>query len=262
MTTAAIQYPYAGTQPVGNSSSFIEVADNDVLYRPMIPLGTVVDFQDPYYGNGRAIRLCIPKNTTAIRVGALALAAAATNAGILSNYSFVICPVTAIQSRPVYVAMNNVALNASFAQYAWFAISGTLPVWCLSAVAITDRIWISATAGAGFVTLTIGRQIVGMFPVVASTGTVVKQNVRTVSGSPLIYPSNSDGWFVGQSVSGTGITTSLITAISGESAAPTVTLASNSSASGSVAATATNNDGTNFFPICQFNGAFAQGNTT
>lgn len=252
MTTAAITYPYGGSQPLGNSSSFIEVADNDVLYRPIIPVGTVLDYVDPYYGGGRVIRLSVPKNTTAFRVGTLALAAAATNAGITSNFSYVPVPATASQNKPVFVSINAVPLNASFAQYAWFAINGTLPIWALAATAITDKMHISATAGAAFVTPTIGRLLIGLTPLVASSGTVVKQNVRTVSGSPLIYPANSDGWFVGQSVSGTGIATSLITAISAESANPTVTLALSSTASGSVAATATNNDTGNFFPICQF----------
>lgn len=259
MTTAAIQYPFAGTAQIGNSSSFVEVADNDTLYRPIIPVGTVVQFNDPVYGGGSAIRLCIPKNTTAIKVGTLAIWSAATNAGVLSNHSYVICPVTANQSRPVAVAINNVPLNASFAQYAWFAISGTLPVWCLAATAITDKIWISATAGAGFVTLTAGRQIVGMFPVVASTSTVAKA-AQTVAGSPVIRVGNSDGWFVGGSVSGTGITTSLITAISADGTQ--VTLAGNATLTGSTTATQTANDATNFFPICQFNNPFAQGNIT
>lgn len=259
MTTAAIQYPLSGSAPIGNSGSFVDVADNDTLYRPNVPVGTIVHFNDPVYGGGSAIRLVIPKNTAAIRVGTLAIWSAATNAGVASNHSFVICPVTANQSRPVAVAMNNVPNNASFAQYAWFALSGTLPVWCLAATAITDKIWISATAGAGFVTLTAGRQIVGMFPTVASTSTTAKV-ARTVAGSPIIQVGNSDGWFVGGSVSGTGITTSLITAINADGTQ--VTLASNATATGSTTATQTNNDGTNFFPICQFNNPFAQGNIT
>jgi len=257
MTTAALSYPLSGTPMIGNSSSFIEVADNDTLYRPIIPVGTVVAYNDPYYGTGTAIRLVVPKNTTAFRVGTLALAAAATNAGVLSNYSYVVVPVTASQNKPVFISLNAVPLNASFAQYAWFGVTGTSPVWGLSAIATTDKPHISATAGAVFATATAGRNLIGLTPVVASTGTVVKANVRIQAGSPLLQVSNSDGWFVGQSVSGTGITTSLITAISGDGL--TVTLASNSTVTGATSATATNNDATNFFPICQYaNGVTAQ----
>lgn len=259
MTTASTNYITAGVQPIVNSSSVVEVADNDTSYTPLVRPGTIVPFTDPYYGSGLAIRLAIPKNTTAIKVGTLSTWGNAANAGFTTNHSFVICPVTANLSKPVAVAMNAVPLNASAVQYAWFAIQGTLPVWALAATATTDKIWISATAGAAFVTLTAGRQIVGMSPVVASTGTVAK-TAATVTGSAVITVQNSDGWFVGQSVSGTGITTSLITAI--DITGTKVTLASASTATGSVTATATNNDGTNFFPICQFSSPFAQGNIT
>ena len=258
MTTAVIAYPYGGCQPIGNSGSFVEVADTDATaYRPLIPVGAMVNFAHPYYGDGRAIRLVVPKNTTAIKVGTLALAAAATNAQVLSNFSFVIVPVTASQNKPVFVAMNAVPLNASFCQYAWFALTGTLPVLATVATAITDKMHISASAGAAFVTATLGRLLQGLTPVVASTGTVAKANTKTTSGSAVLEVSDSDGWFIGGSVAGAGIATSLITAISGDGRL--VTLASVATATGSVTATMTLNDATSFFPVCQFlNGINAQ----
>ena len=261
MTVAALQYPLAGSSIIGNSSSFVEVADNDVLYNPSIPVGTVVQFNDPYYGAGSAIRLCVPKNTTAIKVGTLATWAAGTNAGKTSNHSFVICPVTANLSKPVAVSINAVPLNANFAQYAWFALSGTFPVLATAATAVGAPLYISATAGAAFTTLTAGRQIVGACPVVAATGTVVKTAVVT-AGNPTITVSNSDGLFVGQIATGTGIAAlSLITAISADGTK--VTLAVNPTASGGgVAVTFTNNDTVSFFPIVQFDRPFAQGNVT
>jgi hypothetical protein len=260
MTVATIQYPLAGTQVLGNFSSSIEVADNDTSYTPIVPVGTIVDFNDPYYGSGKAIRLCIPKNTTAIKVGTLAIYSAATNAGKLSNYSYVIAPVTANQSRPVAVSINAIPNNASYAQYAWFAIGGTLPVWMLAATAITDKVFISATAGAGFVTTTAGRQVVGMTPVVASTGTVVKAGTGA-SGAYTIKVSNTDGLFVGQVGSGTGVGTStIITALSSDGTTVTVSVANSAAVTGNV--TFTNNDSTNYFPICQFMFPFYQGNAT
>ena len=261
MTIASTQYPLVGFATLGNSSSFIEVGDNDTLYKPSIPVGTIVDFNDPYYGAIKAIRLCVPKNTTAIKVGTQAIYGAATNAGLLSNHSFVITPVTANQNRPLAIAINAIPLNANFAQYAWFAVAGTLPVWALSATAINTPLYISATAGAAFVTLTAGRQLVGLNPVVSATGTVVK-SANVVSGNPVITVANADGLFVGQIATGTGIAAaSLITAISADGTQ--VTLAANPTASGgSVSVTFTNNDATNFFPICQFNFPFLQGNVT
>ena len=261
MTIASSQYPLVGSATLGNSSSFIEVADNDTLYKPLIPVGTIVDFNDPYYGAIKAIRLCVPKNTTAIKVGTQAVYSSAANAGITSNYSYVINPVTANQCRPLAIAINAVPLNASFAQYAWFALAGTLPVWALAATAVNTPLYISATAGAAFVTLTAGRQLVGVNPVVAATGTVVK-TAQVTSGNPVITVSNSDGLFVGQIATGTGIAAaSLITAISADGTQ--VTLAANPTATGgAVSVTFTNNDATNFFPICQFNFPFNQGNVT
>lgn len=261
MTVASSQYPLVGSATLGNSSSFIEVADNDTLYKPSIPVGTIVDFNDPYYGAIKAIRLCVPKNTAAIKVGTQAVYGSAINAGLSSNHSFVIVPVVANQNRPLAVAINAIPLNASFAQYAWFAVAGTLPVWALAATAINTPLYVSATAGAAFVTLTAGRQLVGVNPVVAATGTVVK-NANVVSGNPVITVPNSDGLFIGQIATGTGIAAaSLITAISADGTQ--VTLAANPTASGgSVSVTFTNNDAVNFFPICQFNFPFLQGNIT
>jgi hypothetical protein len=259
MTVASSQYPLVGSATCGNSSSFIEVADNDTLYTPSIPVGTIVDFNDPYYGAIKAIRLCVPKNTTAIKVGTQAVYSAAANAGITSNYSYVINPVTANQCRPLAISINAVPLNASFAQYAWFALAGTLPVWALAATAINTPVYISATAGAAFVTLTAGRQLVGVNPVVAATGTVTK-TATIVSGNPIVQVASSDGLFVGQSTTGATAAASLITAISADGRS--VTLAANANATGVVSLVATNNDATNFFPICQFNFPFNQGNVT
>jgi nucleoid-associated protein YgaU len=154
--------------------------------------------------------------------------------------------------------MQPVPSNATFAQYAWFMLSGTGYVNATAAVAVAAPLYISATAGKAFTTLTAGRQLVNMCPVVAATGTIAKTAI-VQSGSPIIKVGNTDGWFVGGSVSGTGIATSLITNID---QAGNVTLASNATASGTVTATQTANDGTNFFPIVQMNNPFAQGNIT
>jgi hypothetical protein len=258
MTTAAALYPLAGVQTLGNVNNFVEQADNDTSYVPRIPVGTIGTFVDPWYGGIVAIRLCVPKNTTAIVPGTLATWGAGTNAGFLSNYSYVILPSTANLSKPVAVALQPVALVAGFAQYAWFAISGTARVLATVATAVNTPLFISATAGKAFVTLTAGKQLVNMNPVVAATETIAKV-AQTQNGSNIIKVANTDGWFVGGSVSGTGIVTSLITNIDQSG---NVTLASNSTATGSVTATQTANDGSSFFPTVQFNSPFAQGNVT
>ena len=183
---------------------------------------------------------------------------AAANAGFTTNFSFVILPVTANLNKPIAVAMQPVPLNASFVQYAWFVVCGTFRVLSTVATAINTPLFISATAGKAFVTLTAGRQLVNMNPVVAATETIAKV-AQTLSGSNIIKVANTDGWFVGGSVSGTGIVTSLITNID---VAGNVTLASNATATGSVTATQTANDGASFFPTVQMHFPFAQGNIT
>jgi hypothetical protein len=242
MTTAASAFPLIGSQPVGNFFA------PDTTQRH--PLGSVITFNDPFWGGGEAIYLQMPVST-AFTVGAVLAYDTAT--------SFVATAVanTAILGKPLAFLMNAVASNAS-AQFAWAQISGQGPVFSGASVAANTAIGITAAGQAG--ANSAGKQITNCRVTKPATTTVIKANTVTQNGSPIIKVSTTDGWFVGVSVSGTGITTSLITVIDPDNR--TVTLASNSTATGSVSATGTYNDATNFFNICTFDRPFAQGAIT
>jgi hypothetical protein len=239
MTTAASAFPLIGSQAVGNF--FVP----DTIQRH--PLGSVISFNDPFWGGGEAIYLQMP-TSTALRVGQILSYDTAT--------SFVAASVanTAGMGKSVAFLMNSVASNAS-AQFAWCQISGQCPVYSSASVAADTLFGIVAAGQAGAVAN--GKQLLNARVTKPATTTVVKANTQTQNGSAILKVSNTDGWFVGVSVSGTGITTSLITAIDPDNR--TVTLASNSSATGSVSATGTYNDATTFFNVVTCDRPFAQG---
>lgn len=244
MTTAATAYPLIGSQPVGNFFT------PDTTQRH--PLGSVITFNDPYWGGGEAIYLQMP-TSTALTVGAVLAYDTATSfvASAVAN--------TANLGKSVAFLMNAVASSAS-AQYAWAQISGQGPVFSGASVAANTAIGITAAGQAG--ANSAGKQLVNCRVTLPATTTVAKANTQTQNGSPILQLCKvSDGWFVGAALSGTGIPASTtITGIDPNNR--TVTMNNNATATGSVTVTATYNDGTNFFNICTYNRPFAQGAIT
>lgn len=242
MTQAASIIPLIGSAPVGNW--FVP----DTTQRHA--LGTVATFIDPYFGEQEVIYLQMP-TSTALRVGQVLAYDTAT--------SFVASSVanTANLGKPLAFLLNAVASNAS-AQYAWAIIGGQCVVYSSASVAADTAIGIVAAGQAG--ANSAGKQILNTRVTKPATTTVAKANTVTQNGSPVLKVQNTDGWFIGASVSGTGITTSLITAIDPDNR--TVTLASNASATGAVTATATYNDATSFFNVVTCQRPFAQGAIT
>ena len=258
MTTAAPQYPLLGVQPAGNSSVIgVEVASAASGYVPLIPVGTIVVFNDPYWNGIEVIRLQVP-TSTAVRVGTLST--------LTNTYGFVAVPNTALLGQSVAMSLNDIPSNASFVQYAWFVIAGRYPVLSTASVAADTAFGITGagTVGAN----TAGKEILNARIQLASTATVVKANTNTTSGSPTIRVSNTDGWFVGAALSGTGIPAS--TCIGSIDASGTIvgmvqtgtTTAQNATATGSVSVTATYNDGTRHWNVATMQRPFAQGAIT
>lgn len=258
MTQAAIISPYAGAQPVGNSNNTtngglaVEVATATSGYVPLIPVGTVVSVVDPYWGGLELIRLAIPTSTTAIVVGTLSSWDA--------SFQYVITPNTANLGQSVGVAMSAVPLNATYVQYAWFVIGGKFPVLCGASVAADTAFGITAAGKGG--AIANGKQILNARVRTAATATVAKANTVTVSGSNVFKVSNTDGWFVGLPLSGTGVAAStVITGIDPDNR--TVTVNNNATASGAVTVTGTYNDGSaNYWNTAVMNRPFAQGQVT
>lgn len=254
MTTAAVAYPLIGAQPVTNSSGVsVEVATAATGYVPLIPVGTIANFVDPYWGGIEAIRLSIPV-ATAVRVGSISTLTAAG--------SYVAVPNTVQLGQSLALCMSDVPSNATLVQYAWFAIAGRFPVLSGASVAADTAVGITAAGSAGAVAA--GKQILNSRVQVAATTTVVK-TAQTQSGTPYLRVSNSDGWFVGLAITGTGIpATTSIGAIDASGTVITMvdtgtTTTDNATATGSVSVTATYNDGTRFWNTLTFDRPTAQG---
>ena len=242
MTTAATAYPLIGSQPVGN----FFVPDTTQRHT----LGSILAYNDPYWGGGEAIYLQMPAST-ALKVGAV-LAYDTATSFVASNVAN-----TALLGKSLGFLMNAVASSAS-AQYAWVQVAGQAPVFSSASVAADTAFGIVAAGQAG--ANSAGKEILNARITKPATTTVAKTNTQTQNGSNILKVSNTDGWFVGVSVSGTGIATSLITAIDPDNR--TVTLASNATATGSVTATGTYNDATSFFNVATFSRPLAQGAIT
>lgn len=249
MTTAATQYPLIGSQPVGNFFT----PDNIQRHT----LGAPLEFSDPYWGGGTAIYLAIP-TSIAFKVGEVVYWDTSNNAVDIPN--------AANQGFPVALAMNANVANASQVQYGWFLVSGQGPALSGASVAAAAAIGITAAGSLG--ANSAGKQILNARVSAAATTTVVKANTQTTNGSPLLRVPNSDGWFVGMALSGTGIPASTtVGAISADGRTVSMvqtgtTTAQNATATGSVSVTGTYNDGTRFWNVLAINSPFAQGAIT
>lgn len=241
MTTAASQYPLIGSQPVGNFFT----PDNIQRH----PLGAIVTFDDPYWGGGEAIYLAIP-TSVAFKVGEVVYWDVGYNAIDIPN--------TANLGFPIALALNANASNATQVQYGWFQISGEGLALSGASVAAAAAIGITAAGKLG--ANSAGKQILNVRVAAPATTTVVKANVQVQAGSPIIRPFNTDGWFVGMAVTGTGIPAS--TTVTAIDTARGVTMSANATATGSVSVTGTYNDGTNFWNVLTMNGPNAQGAIT
>lgn len=185
-----------------------------------IQLGTIVRFTDPYWGGGEFIYL---KANGTINNGNLVT-------WDLSNFATAV-PNTANLGVPVASAVGASVSGA----FGWFQISGQAYISTTASVAAGTGFGLTGAGTVG--ALTAGKQIVNAVSRAPGTTTVVKTNVGTVNGSNVITPAaGADGWFVGATMSGTGIS-GTITSISPNG--KEVTLSANASATGLISATAT-----------------------
>ncbi len=251
MTAAATLTPTLGHQPIGNFSTAVEVAQSATGYVPLIPLGTIMTPIDPYWGGAEVVRLRVPANTTAIAVG---------TAAVYNNaFAYTIAPNTANLGQPLAFAVNAVPLNTGFDQYAWFYIGGTFPALSNATVGANTAVGIAAAGQLG--ANTAGKQVLNARVQVAATNTVVKANCSVRAGSTLVQVPNSDGWFQGLFISGTGIPAA--TTVSAIDASGTlVTLSNAATSTGSVSLTGTYNNGSIFWNTLTASRPGAQGAIT
>jgi len=187
-------------------------------------LGSQQDAVDPYFGYGRFIYLKYP-------------ASQAVNPGRLlsvvdQTFLTADLPSTAGLGYPFVVA-RQVCASSATAQYGWFQIEGVCPLQVNASVAAGVVIG-NAAAGVGG-TNTAGKQLLGVKVLQPSTFNLTKA-ANTVNGSAVIGVSNVDGLFVGLTISGTGVSGTILSL---DPSGRFITLSANATATGAITATFT-----------------------
>lgn len=220
---------------------------------PRVQPGNFVTMADNWWGSGEFI---YGRANGTIRMLALCSCLPVFDSTLGSwRFDYTEVANTANLGRELAVAMN--AMTAG--QYGWFCLKGILPLNCQAAVAANTTFGIAAAGQGG--ANSAGKQVLNAVVAAASTTTVVKPNCTAPNASLILQVPNSDGWFEGAFLSGTGIQAGT-TVVSIDSSGRFVTLSLATSAQVNTAVTATYNNGTIFYNVVQINRPFAQGAIT
>lgn len=213
--------------------------------------GTLLTAVDPYWGSGEFV-YCRANGTVNMAACVSLLPVFGANA---YRYDATEVANTANLGRSVGIACT----SATVGQFFWVCVTGLAPIRSGASVAADTTFGI---AGGGVVGAnSAGKQILNARIVAPATTTVVKNNCVNNSGSNLLFVPNSDGWFIGLYLSGTGIAGgATITDI--DTSGRRVTMSAVSTAAISGAITATYNNGAVFFNVAHINRPFAQGAIT
>jgi hypothetical protein len=234
--------------PMGNQNiNYGQLPDTTERHLP----GLIVDAVDRYWGGGEFLYCKAGGSIRQFGIVSI-LQTVASNQVV---YTATECASTAGLGRMVGVATT----VATVGQFIWVQITGMVPVNSSVAVA-ADTTFAVAAAGQGGA-LAAGKQVLNARVVIASTQTVAKTNCTNNSGSVLLRVSNSDGWFAGAYLSGTGVAASAtIVSISPDGTEVVMSGVSTAAISGTV--TATYNNATVFYNVAHINRPFAQGAIT
>lgn len=169
-------------------------------------------------------------------------------------YTFTEVPNTANLGRDLYICQGSMASG----EFGWFMMSGLTPVDCQASVAADTTFGIAAAGQGG--ANSAGKQILGARVIAAATTTSVKAAVGN-NGSTQIVANDTNGWFVGVFLSGTGIQAgTTVSAIASDGRTVTLSLATNAAVNGNI--TATYNNAIIFYNIARINHPIAQGAIT
>lgn len=175
--------PTLGTQP------FNDWFAPDTTARQ--PLGMEVVATDPYWGAGTF--LYVKSNDTILK-GSVCMWDETFNAALL--------PSAVTQGFPWGVAMAPMASGT----YGWLQVCGRA-VYKTNATVTADGVLAVAAAGILGATAT-GKQVLGIRHRVSATGTLTA-SAQTYNGSNVLYfPQGYDGFFLGITITGTGINAS------------------------------------------------------
>lgn len=223
--------------------------------------GGVIQAVDPYWGGGEFIYALF---TAAVRAKALCQFAPAYNA-VMNSWQMVATEAGNVGNtgRSVGVAVLPAAANT----WGWVQVTGISPVNSTAAVAASVPVGVAAVGQAG--AQTAGKQVIGALTVATAASsalTKVTQALGTqyqanTAGSNLISVANTDGWFVGGYVSGTGIAAGA-TVVAIDVSETIVTLSANNTAQVTGNATFTYNNGAVFFNVIMLQRPEVQGAIT
>lgn len=213
--------------------------------------GFIIQAVDNYWGAGEFVYV---RATATIRMGATVSLLPVVASGA---YRFDATEVanTANLGRMVGIAMTPMTVG----QFGWICVFGVVPALSNASVAADSAIGIVAAGQLG--ANSAGKQILNARVAAAATTTVAKANSVANSGSTLLRVTNSDGWFIGAYLSGTGIAAlTVVTDIDPLGTQVTLSVATTAAVNGTV--TATYNNATIFYNVVHVNRPFAQGAIT
>ena len=222
--TYSIVTPIAGS----NQPGFLNTIDTVAAHQ----IGLKIVGVDPYFGLADFIYVQFPASAAITSGQVLYL----SGVGSVGN-SASVAPNTANTGRMIAVAINPVASVAAI-QYGWVQLEGSAVVRAVASVAAGASVGIDATTGGSVNAMTAGRQLTPCVSLAPSTNTVVKTNTQTQSGSPIISTQDSNGWFIGITLSGTDIPGGA-TVIGLDADNRRATMSANATATGSVSVTGT-----------------------
>lgn len=242
-----------GVQPLTSIWALDTALQGGDLAQPFAPQGTIVTAEDLWWGGIEA--LFVRFNGTVRQFGLCVVTPAFNATKGQWEYLATEVPNTANLGRPLGVALRSAVVN----QYGWLIVGGLCPVNCSASVAADTTFGITAAGQAG--ANTAGKQILNARVVAAGTTTVAKAGVQAPSGSTILQVPNTDGWFPGIYLSGTGIAAATaVTGIDPNGRTVTVNNATTAAVNGTV--TGTYNNGTIHYNVAHLNRPLAQGAIT
>lgn len=231
----------------------VQLGGNTLDSTPAHQPGLILPMTDNYWGPGEFI---YAKANGNIRNFGVCVFTPTFNTSTKSwDLNATEAPNTANLGRMLGISMRSMTA----ATWGWFQIGGITPVNCSASVAADTAFGIAAAGQAG--ANSAGKQILNSRVVAAGATTSAKANCTGTSGSFTIQVPDSDGWFVGAYLSGTGVgVAAIISAIDPSGRFVTVTVANSAQINGTV--TATYNNATIFYNVAHLNRPFAQGAIT
>lgn len=208
--------------------------------------GFLLPAEDPVWGPGELI---YARAGAGIRLAGLCQSLFVWDAtNKVYTYNMIESTATANASRPYYVYIGNTAITTG--QYGWFMTTGRFPVNGTSTIAANTA---AGHNGAGQLTAdaaTFG--IDGAIVITPATQTVVAAAVSGVAGSNQIFLANTQGFFPGVYVSGTGVGAAAICSfVDPLGRYILVTVVNSTAVTGNV--TATYNNATIFYNVLEMN---------